>query len=138
MKISDGIAITADLVTVGIAQAQDGPKPLRIDKNHTTIGFEVPIVGDLSEVTGKFVDFDIQVLWNEDPAESSVSVTIQVASVDTGIDDRDDDLRSPSFFDAAKHPTITFESDKIERIDSNYVAHGTLTIKGTSKEIDLP
>jgi len=138
MKLPHWLAVTAVLVTVGIAQAQDEPKPLRIDKNHSTIGFVVPIVGDLSEVTGKFLDFDIQIVWDDDPTKSSVATTIQVASVDTGIDDRDNDLRSPSFFDVAKYPTITFESDKIERSEANYVAHGTLTIKGVSKEVDLP
>ena len=126
-------------VALGSIRAQDEKKPLRIDTNHSTIGFEVPIVGDLSEVTGKFTDFDIVLHWDEEePANSSVSTTIQVASVDTGIDDRDADLRSPNFFDAATNPTITFVSDSIAGSGEDYVANGTLMMNGVSRDIVLP
>jgi polyisoprenoid-binding protein YceI len=116
-----------------------GPPPFKVDHNHSTIGFEVPIMGGLSKVPGKFTDFDVAVVYDEgDIAKSSVNATIRVASVDTGIPDRDKDLRGDAFFDADKFPTITFVSHSIEKKDGKIIAHGTLTMKGVSKEIDLP
>ena len=113
---------------------EEARKPLRIDTNHSTLGFSVPIVGGLSQVTGKFTDFDVQIIWDEaDPAASSVQATLQVASIDTGIDDRDSDLQSPNFFDVATYPTLTFESDHIEQQGEGFLAHGTLTMKGVSE-----
>ena len=123
-------------------RAQDkpaGPPPFKVDRNHSTIGFEVPIMGGMSKVTGKFTDFDVAVVYDEgDIAKSSVNATIRVASVDTGIPDRDKDLRGDGFFDADKFPTITFVSHSIEKKDGKIIAHGTLTMKGVAKEIDLP
>ena len=128
--------ISSAQVTAGIG---DALAPLCIDRNHSTIGFEVPIIGGISKVTGKFTDFDVQLVWDvENLSNSSVLTTIQVASVDTGIDDRDNELRSGGFFDVAMHPTITFESNEITGNGDGYLAHGTLTIKGVSKEIALP
>ena len=84
-------------------------------------------------------DFDVAVVYDEgDITKSSVNATIRVASVDTGIADRDKDLRSDGFFDADKSPTITFVSHRIEKKDGKIIAHGTLTMKGVAKEIDLP
>jgi polyisoprenoid-binding protein YceI len=90
-------------------------------------------------VTGKFTDFDVRLFWDEaDLTASSVEATIQVASIDTGIDDRDGDLRSDNFFDAATYPTITFVSHRFERQGDSYLAHGTLTMKGVAQQIALP
>jgi polyisoprenoid-binding protein YceI len=141
MRILWLVAILFALVAIPIqarAPKDVVEKPLRIDKNHSTLGFEVPIVDGLSKVTGKFTDFDIQIIWNDDPAQSSVQAAIQVASIDTGIDDRDGDLRSDNFFDAATYPEITFVSDEITGEGEEYGAHGTLTMHGVSEEIDLP
>ena len=115
------------------------PPPFKVDKHHSTIGFEVPIMGGMSKVTGKFTDFDADVVYDEgDITKSSVNATIRVASIDTGIPDRDKDLRGDGFFDADKFPTITFVSHSIEKKDGKIIAHGTLTMKGVAKEIELP
>lgn len=77
--------------------------------------------------------------WNaEDPEQSSVFVTIDVASVDSGVDEFDDHLRSADFFDAATHPTITFESTEVHRASDN-TGHitGDLTIKEITKPVTL-
>jgi polyisoprenoid-binding protein YceI len=92
-----GIA-AATVLTVLLATAsaygQDkpaGPPAFKVDHNHSTI----PIMGGLSKVPGKFTDFDAAVIYDEaDIAKSSVNATIRVASIDTGIADRDKDLRS--------------------------------------------
>jgi polyisoprenoid-binding protein YceI len=116
------------------------PPGFKVDHNHSTIAFQVPIMGGLSTVPGKFTDFDLAVVYDDaDIAKSSVNATIRVASIDTGIADRDKDLRSAGFFDVDKFPTITFVSHSIEKKDAtHFVAHGTLTMKGVAKEIDLP
>jgi polyisoprenoid-binding protein YceI len=130
------------LLIAPVLPAQDksaGPPPFKVDHNHSTIGFEVPIMSGLSKVPGKFTDFDVAVVF--DPADitkSSVNATIRVASVDTGIADRDKDLRSDNFFNVDKYPTITFVSHSVGKKDGKIVAHGTLTMKGVAKEIDLP
>lgn len=131
------LALTA-VPTQAQVPKEVAPVPLRIDKNHSTIGFEVPIVGGLSRVTGKFTDFDVDLIWHEDLAQSSVRATIRVASIDTGIEDRDADLRSANFFDVATYPEITFVSDRMTGSGEDYVAHGTLTMHGVSQDIDLP
>lgn len=109
------------------------------DKNHSTIGFRVPIFGGFSEVEGKFTEFDVTVEYDPDsPTESSVRVVIHAASINTGIDDRDHHLMGPDFFDVVEFPEIRFESSRIEQLDGRLVAHGTLTMRGVSREIALP
>jgi polyisoprenoid-binding protein YceI len=72
-----------------------------IDKAHSTMGFEVRHL--FSKVPGKFDDFSGQIQFDEaNPEQSSVEVTIKAASIDTGVKMRDDDLRSPHFFDRRK------------------------------------
>lgn len=146
MKTKIGSIVAAAILTALLmAPALPGhekpaaPPPLKIDHNHSTIGFEVPIMGGLSKVPGKFTDFDLVVLYDEaDVTKSSVNATIRVASIDTGIPGRDKDLRSTNFFDVDKYPTITFVSHSIEKKDGHLIAHGTLTMKGVAMEIELP
>ncbi|HFE65562.1 MAG TPA: polyisoprenoid-binding protein, partial [Caldithrix sp.] len=69
---------------------------------------------------------------------SSLTATIQVASINTGNEKRDTHLRSPDFFDARKYPVITFVSNKIEKAADGYLAHGPLTMKGITREITIP
>ena len=109
-----------------------------IDKNHSALGFSVPIMGGLSEVEGKFTDFSIAIKYDTtDVTKSSVVTTIQTKSIDTGVGARDDDLRSPRFFDAEKYPQIVFTSDRIERRGKQLVAIGTLDMHGVKKPIEL-
>jgi polyisoprenoid-binding protein YceI len=93
----------------------------------------------MSKVHGKFTDFDIELNYNDtDVTKSTVKATIKVQSIDTGIKDRDDDLRSNNFFDAAKYPDISFESTRIEKQGDHLLAKGTLTMHGVPHEIALP
>jgi len=129
-------------ITVFPANAQDAgsePSPIRFDRNHSTLGFNVPIVNGLSKVTGKFTDFTIDLIWNEtDLTASSVRLEIQVESIDTGIDGRNNHLKSDDFFDVALHPTITFESKSIRRDGLGYLADGQLTMHGVTRDVSLP
>src|SRR5208337_2452333 len=95
------------LVAAALLGVVSGTAQVPIDKNHSSIAFHVPIMNGMSKVHGKFTDFDIQLDYNEaDVTKSSVKATIKVQSIDTGIKDRDDDLRSANFFDATKYPDI--------------------------------
>jgi polyisoprenoid-binding protein YceI len=67
-----------------------------------------------------------------------VTATIKAAIIDTGIDDRDKDLQGPTFFDVENHPDITFQSKRIEKGNGGYVAIGDFSMRGVTKEIELP
>lgn len=110
------------------------------DVAHSNVGFSVPILGGLSQVRGKFTDFTVSITFDDaDITKSSVSAVIKAASVDTGIQRRDDHLRNADFFDVEKFPEITFQSSRVEKKGPrDYVAHGTFTMHGVSKEIALP
>jgi polyisoprenoid-binding protein YceI len=111
----------------------------RLDTNHSTILFRVPIMGGMSEVVGKFTDFTIVIAYDdEDLTHCHVSAVIKTASVDTGIADRDKHLRTADFFDAEKFPEATFESSRIEKTADGFRALGTFTLRGISKPFVIP
>ncbi len=108
------------------------------DKSHTTVGFEVTHM-IISTVEGEFKDYDISLTFDpEDLSSFQVEANIKLASVDTDNQKRDDHLRSPDFFDVKKYPVMTFKSSKVEKTDNGYVAIGTLTLRGITKDIRLP
>jgi polyisoprenoid-binding protein YceI len=109
------------------------------DAAHSNIGFSVPIAGGLSRVRGKFTDFNVAIVYDDkDITKSSVNAVIKATSVDTGIERRDNHLRTADFFDVEKNPEITFKSSRIEKKGKGFIAHGTFTMRGVSKEIALP
>jgi polyisoprenoid-binding protein YceI len=109
------------------------------DVAHSNVGFSIPILGGLSHVRGKFSDFAVDITYDDaDVTKSSVSAVIKAASIDTGIERRDAHLRNADFFDVEKFPEITFQSSRIEKKGKNFIAHGTFTMHGVSKEIALP
>lgn len=109
-----------------------------IDKAHSNVSFSVRHI--FTPVTGEFKEYDANVMFDpENLEESSIDIEIQVNSIDTDVEKRDGHLQSDDFFNAAKYPTITFSSDEITADgDNNYTAHGELTIKEVTKEIELP
>ena len=110
-----------------------------IDSAHSNIGFSIPIAGGLSNVRGKFNEFTVTIVYDDkDVTKSSVDAVIKAASIDTGIERRDTHLRTPDFFDAEKYPEITFKSSRIEKKGKGFIAHGTFSMRGVSKEIAIP
>jgi polyisoprenoid-binding protein YceI len=108
------------------------------DKAHTLIGFRIRHI--LTKVEGRFKSFD-GTIWIDrtNPAASKVDLTIQTASIDTGVEARDNDLRSPNFFDAARYPTITFKSTRIEpKGNDQYDVTGDFSLHGVTKQIRVP
>jgi polyisoprenoid-binding protein YceI len=107
-----------------------------IDPAHSRFGF-VARHAMVTKVRGTFDEFTATGhLDAEDPSRSKIDVSIDVASVDTGVEQRDDHLRTNDFFDAPNHPKITFESTSIEAVDATeFRVTGDLTVKGTTKPV---
>jgi polyisoprenoid-binding protein YceI len=108
------------------------------DPAHTNIGFQVKHMV-ITTVTGNFTDYDYSFVYDEkNPENSSITATIKTASINTNNEKRDEHLRSADFFDAEQYPEITFVSKKVMKTDDGYVAVGDLTMRGVTKEIELP
>lgn len=137
--LMQGVAAQTGNSQTAMNGAQSLGTTIPIDKNHSSIAFHVPILNKMSIVHGKFMDFDIQLSFDEaDVTRSSVKATIAAASVDTGIAARDQDLRGPSFFDVEKYPNIIFESSRVERQGDHFVAIGTLSMHGVARPLEMP
>lgn len=108
-----------------------------IDKDHSSMGFKVSHLV-ISKVSGKFDDFSVSLNFDaKNLSDFSIEVIIKIESVNTDNEKRDNHLKSAEFFDAAKYPEMIFKSTKAEKTDNGYVAHGTLTMHGVSKKVDL-
>ncbi len=108
-----------------------------LDPAHSAVTFNVKHMM-ITTVRGsmKIRDFDLE--FDPDEAQaSSVRVSLDVASIDTGQDGRDEHLRGADFFDAATHPTIDFVSTRIEGKGTSGRIHGDLTIRGTTRPVVL-
>ena len=108
-----------------------------LDPAHSAAQFTVRHLA-ISNVTGNFTKVTGTVVLNEkDIAQSQVSATIDVNSVDTRVEMRDKDLKSPNFFDVEKYPTIEFKSKRITNSGGKLQLIGDLTIHGTTHEVTL-
>jgi polyisoprenoid-binding protein YceI len=107
-----------------------------LDPTHSELTFKVKHLM-ISNVKGEFKTFSAEI-DQEDFNKGSVKVSVDTASVYTNNTDRDNHLKSADFFDVENHPAMTFESTSFEKVDDDeYKLKGMLTIKGTSKEIEL-
>jgi polyisoprenoid-binding protein YceI len=115
------------------------PVKYSVDANHSTVGFSVPILDGVSSVRGKFTDFSVDIDFDETAiTKSSVSARIKAASINTGVEARDKHLRTADFFEVEKYPEISFQSTKIVKKGKDFIATGTFTMHGVSKEISIP
>jgi polyisoprenoid-binding protein YceI len=105
-----------------------------LDAAHSSVGFTVRHMM-VSKVRGKFTDYTADIVTAEDPLQSSVTATVQMASIDTGDEGRDGHLRTNDFFDIEEFPTMTFTSTSITGSGSEYELHGDLTLKGVTKPV---
>jgi polyisoprenoid-binding protein YceI len=107
-----------------------------LDPVHSSIGFVARHLM-VSKVRGHFTKFEAQIVTAPDPLESSATATIDLSSVTTGNEMRDNDLRSTNFFDTATHPEMTFRSTGIRRDGEDFILDGDLTIRGVTKPVSL-
>ncbi|TDW31376.1 YceI family protein [Cryobacterium psychrophilum] len=105
-----------------------------IDKTHSSVGFSIRHIM-ISKVKGAFEDFDATFVTGENPLDSSVTATAQVASINTTDANRDGHLRTGDFFDAETYPTIDFASTGMRAIKDDFLVDGNLTIKGVTKPV---
>lgn len=117
---------------------QTGTRTWQLDASHTSVEFAVKHLM-ISTVKGRFGELSGTVTADpENPEASSVDVTIDVASIDTRQAQRDEHLRSPDFFDAAKWPSIRFVGKRIEGdVDAEFALIGDITIRDVTREIKL-
>jgi polyisoprenoid-binding protein YceI len=128
-------ALAVALILTLSASAQD---TWQLDPPHSSAQFSVRHLG-VSTVRGAFTKVSGTVQYDPaNPGKSSIQATIETASVDTRVEMRDNDLRSPRFLDAQKYPTITFVSKKVEAAGAGQLkVTGDLTIHGVTKEVVL-
>ena len=109
-----------------------------LDPTHSELQFKIKHLM-ISTVTGQFNQFKATIETNgDDFTNAKVQFEATVESISTNNEQRDAHLKNGDFFDAVKHPLITFESEKMEKInEGEYWLHGTLTIRGVSKKISL-
>jgi polyisoprenoid-binding protein YceI len=107
------------------------------DKAHSGVDFSI-LHMSLSKVRGHFGNIGGTITWNEaDVTKSTVNVTIDVTTVDTAVTQRDNDLKSAKFFDAAQFPTATFVSTSVSKSGSGLKVDGNLTLHGVTKPVTL-
>jgi polyisoprenoid-binding protein YceI len=110
----------------------------QIDPNHSSAQFSVRHLG-VSTVRGAFTKVSGSAKYDPaDPSKTMLDATIDATSVDTRVEMRDNDLRSPNFLEVQKYPTITFHSKQVKASGSGKLQlTGDLTIHGTTKEVVL-
>ncbi|MBU0729852.1 MAG: YceI family protein [Proteobacteria bacterium] len=130
-------SIAVSFVFAFLVGGANAAQEWKIDKDHSALRFSVkhivtPVVGGFDEFTG-MIRFDPNDLEN-----SSIDITVNVSSINTGIKQRDDHLRSADFFEAEKYPEMRFVSKKITDLKNNrYEANGKMTIKQVTKNLAL-
>jgi len=119
----------------GIASATD---TWVVDKAHSKIGFSISHLV-ITDVEGAFKSYNGTVKTQGKGFENSeIELKIDVGSIDTGIEKRDEHLKSAEFFNAEKYPHITFKSKSFKKVsENNYKLVGDLTMKGVTKEVEL-
>ena len=127
------ILLTIALISIGsFAQTH-----WKIDPSHSSLNFNIAHSG-ISFVNGKFIDYTGDVITHGEELDNvKIDFTVQVASINTNIEMRDNHLRSADFFEVETYPTMTFESTKILATGKPdyYLLHGKLTIKDVTKDV---
>jgi len=119
---------TADLPSTDLVGAWT------VDPAHSRLGFSVRHMM-VSKLRGQFSEYDADVTIAEDPSQSRVDATVQIASIDTHDANRDGHLRSGEFFDVETHPTMTFTTTGLSGSGSDYQLAGDLTIRSVTKPV---
>ena len=105
-----------------------------IDPVHSEVSFTVRHMM-VSKVRGRFDTFEGTIVTAEDPLNSVVTASVELASINTGQEQRDAHIRSADFFEVEKYPTMTFVSTGIRADGGDFLLDGDLTLKGVTRPI---
>lgn len=135
MTLATRVLTTALAVLATASVASAAPSTWKIDPGHSQVGFQVRHF--FTQLHGRFREFEGTIVFDEaDPSAIQVNATAKAASVDTGNERRDADLRSPNFFEVDKNPTLSFKSTKTTSAGKNkYKVTGDLTMRGVTKSV---
>ncbi|MGI8498512.1 MAG: YceI family protein [Gemmatimonadaceae bacterium] len=121
----------------GAAAALAQSREFRVDAGHSHVEFRIGFLG--SAVRGRFDGIRGTLLYDErTPANSSVTMVIDAASLSSGSRHRDEHLKSADFFDAVRYPTIVFESTRVSREGDGFAVTGSLTMHGVTRVLRIP
>jgi polyisoprenoid-binding protein YceI len=107
-----------------------------IDPVHSEVGFTARHMM-VSKVRGRFTTFSGEIVLGESPEQSSVTATIDLTSINTGNEQRDQHIRSADFFEVDKYTTMTYRSTGIRAEGDHYIVEGELTLKDVTQEVPL-
>jgi len=138
LTLSAALPVLAFVCVAGAGAAFAETQTWELDPAHSAASFSVRHLM-VSQVRGHFENMTGTVELDEkNPAESTIEISIDAASINTRNDKRDEHLRSADFFDAAKHPKITFKSTRIARAGKGkFKVTGDLSMRGTTKAVTL-
>lgn len=112
------------------------PGTWNVDTAHSSVGFTARHLM-VSKVRGRFASFAGTITVPENPLESVVRATAEVASIDTGDAKRDEHLRGADFFDAERFPTVTFVGTGVTQDGGDFVLHADVTIRNVTRSVDF-
>jgi polyisoprenoid-binding protein YceI len=107
-----------------------------IDPTHSEVAFSVKHLG-IAKVRGRFDSFEGQIITAENPLESSVTATINTASVSTGNGQRDEHVRAEDFLHADAFPVMTFTSTRLRADGDGFLVDGELTLRDITRPVTL-
>ncbi len=108
----------------------------KIDPVHSDVAFTVRHMM-VSKVRGHFTRYDGTVVTADNPLESSVTASVELDSISTGNDQRDDHIRSADFFEVEKYPTMTYRSTGLRQHGERWVVEGELSLHGVTRQVPL-
>lgn len=128
--------VAAGLLAVMIAASAYAETTYVLDKTHAHVGFTVSHLV-ISKVKGSFGDFEAKAVLGDDGQLTSAEATVQISSIDTDNEKRDEHLRSADFFEADKFPVMTFSTTAVEYDGDAVSLKGDLTIRDVTKPVTL-
>jgi polyisoprenoid-binding protein YceI len=133
MKAKLCITLIAAAVIARQAGAADTYK---IDPMHSSVAFSIRHMG-ISDIRGQFRDFAGSIVLDNGLIKDATG-TIQVKSINTGVQMRDNHLLKPDFFDATNYPTITFKTKNLDQAGGQTTLIADFTMHGQTRELRLP
>lgn len=131
------LALVTGVLALAVPLALAQSSTWNSDSRHSEVDFSISHLS-ISKVHGRFGKVAAAIVYNEaDVSKSTVNATIDVATVDTGVEDRDTHLKSPDFFDVANFPSATFSSTSVAKSGDKLIINGNLTLHGVTKPVVL-